>query len=63
VFRALAPAGALAALIFLAPSYAAPARGPARTLPRLILWAWERPEDLRALDPDTGVAFLAQTIT
>jgi hypothetical protein len=28
-----------------------------------MLWAWERPEDLRALDPDTGVAFLAQTIT
>ena len=28
-----------------------------------MLWAWERPEDLRALDADTGVAFLAQTIT
>ena len=31
-------------------------------LPRLILWAWERPTDLRALDADIGVAFLAQTL-
>jgi hypothetical protein len=30
--------------------------------PDTILWAWERPEDLRALGPETGVAFLAQTI-
>ena len=32
-------------------------------LPRLMLWAWERPTDLRSLDPDVGVAFLAQTVT
>ena len=33
------------------------------TMPTRILWAWERPEDLRFLDPkDYGVAFLAQTI-
>jgi hypothetical protein len=63
VSRRLALAGALSALVFLAPSYAAPARAAGHTLPRLVLWAWERPEDLRALDPDTGVAFLAQTIT
>ncbi|MBK6748472.1 MAG: hypothetical protein KA956_09750 [Pyrinomonadaceae bacterium] len=32
-------------------------------MPSKILWAWERPEDLRFLDPkDFGVAFLAQTI-
>ncbi|PWT99944.1 MAG: hypothetical protein C5B51_26050 [Terriglobia bacterium] len=32
--------------------------------PRLMLWAWERPEDLRFLDPhSTGVAYLAGTIT
>ena len=31
-------------------------------LPRLVLWAWERPEDLRALPADVGVAFLAQTV-
>jgi len=33
-------------------------------LPRIILWAWERPEDLTFLDPQRfGVAFLAQTLT
>jgi hypothetical protein len=32
-------------------------------MPRKIVWAWERPEDLRFLDPNEfGVAFLAQTI-
>lgn len=32
-------------------------------MPGKILWAWERPEDLRFLDPNEfGVAFLAQTI-
>jgi len=30
--------------------------------PRLVLWAWERPEDLRFAGPDTGVAFLARTV-
>jgi Protein of unknown function (DUF3142) len=33
-------------------------------LPRVILWAWERPEDLRFINPqEIGVAFLAETIT
>lgn len=32
-------------------------------LPRVILWAWERPEKLDYLNPEkTGVAFLAKTI-
>lgn len=32
-------------------------------MPGKVLWAWERPEDLKFIDPDkTGVAFLAQTI-
>ena len=32
-------------------------------LPSVMLWAWERPEDLSSLDPrKAGVAFLAQTI-
>jgi hypothetical protein len=32
-------------------------------LPPVILWAWERPEDLKFLDPQRfGVAFLAQTL-
>ena len=33
-------------------------------MPAKILWAWERPEDLRFLDPyKFGAAFLAQTLT
>ncbi|MBL0311698.1 MAG: hypothetical protein IPP78_03085 [Holophagaceae bacterium] len=32
--------------------------------PKLMLWAWERPEDLRSLDPaKVGVAYLCQTLT
>ena len=32
-------------------------------LPQTMLWAWERPEDLTAIDPhQTGVAFLARTV-
>jgi hypothetical protein len=32
-------------------------------LPRVMLWAWERPTDLRFINPkETGVAFLAQNI-
>ena len=31
--------------------------------PRVILWAWEQPLDLRFIDPrDTGIAFLARSI-
>lgn len=33
-------------------------------LPRIILWVWERPEDLEFLNPqEFGIAFLAQTLT
>jgi hypothetical protein len=32
-------------------------------MPRVVLWAWERPVDLRFINPlETGVAFLARTI-
>src|SRR4051794_13626594 len=32
-------------------------------MPQKVLWAWERPEDLRFADPkEFAVAFLAQTI-
>ena len=32
-------------------------------MPKKIIWAWERPEDLRFADPkEFGVAFLAQTL-
>ena len=31
--------------------------------PRVVLWAWERPENLKAVDPNRfAVAFLAQTL-
>jgi hypothetical protein len=37
---------------------------PLPTLPRVLLWAWERPEHLTFLDPHAaGVAFLARTVT
>jgi hypothetical protein len=37
---------------------------PVETLPPVVLWAWERPEDLSFVDPEKiGVAFLAKTIT
>jgi hypothetical protein len=33
-------------------------------LPRVILWAWERPEDLRFINPQqVGVAYLAATVS
>jgi uncharacterized protein DUF3142 len=36
---------------------------PSDQMPRVVLWAWERPVDLRFIDPrETGVAFLARTI-
>src|SRR6266550_5148221 len=32
-------------------------------MPRVMLWAWERPTDLRFINPkEIGVAFLARTI-
>src|ERR1035438_5795688 len=37
---------------------------PLPNFPRLVLWAWERPERLRFVDPHTtGVAFLTRTIS
>ena len=36
---------------------------PAKPSPQLILWAWERPTDLRFIDAKrVGVAFLAKSI-
>ncbi len=54
---------AVCGLAFLSPSDAFPARSPLNGMPDLVLWVWERPDDLRALDPGIGVAFLAQTLT
>ena len=39
------------------------ARADTKSLPEIVFWAWERPEDLRFLNPQhSGVAFLAKTI-
>lgn len=60
-------AAALPALLLfaLAADRAMPARASSGIdLPRLMLWAWDRDDDLRFLDTrDTGVAFLAATLT
>ena len=61
--RRLVFAFALTAIALQLPSSASPEPAALKGLPRLILWAWERPEDLRGLGADAGVAFLAQTIT
>jgi Protein of unknown function (DUF3142) len=61
---------ATAGLVFahVSPGKHAPASYPVAVpkvtqLPPLMLWAWERPEDLSAIDPNTtGVAFLARTV-
>ena len=56
---------ATAALALLAPAVVVRDTRPHRDagLPHVVLWAWERPDDLRGLPPGVGVAFLAQTIT
>jgi len=63
-----APALALAAiLVLIAPWGTGTASARDRTqldLPPLMLWAWDRSDDLRFLDTrDTGIAFLAATVT
>jgi hypothetical protein len=62
-FRRLRLTCGVAALILLSPGYASQRRPSLDGLPRLVLWAWERPEDLRQLGAGVGVAFLAQTVT
>jgi len=61
-FRRVALVCAVCGLAALVPPYANPLNASSVRLPDLILWAWERPEDLRGLDRGIGVAFLAQTI-
>src|SRR5947209_10128522 len=66
--RALAVASG-AALLLLALALAGDRMTSARAgialdLPRLMLWAWDRDDDLRFIDTaDTGVAYLAATLT
>jgi hypothetical protein len=53
----------LAGWLSLSPAGAVVGRPvPDGPLPRLMLWAWERPTDLRQLDGGIGVAFLSQTV-
>ena len=52
-----------AVIIILLPLLLVMAVSKRTTKPAVIIWAWERPEDLTFLDPEkTGVAFLAKTI-
>lgn len=56
---------ALSLTLFLSCRGGTPTRSRAdeKGLPHIILWAWERPEDLEFIDPKRfGVAFLAQTL-
>lgn len=70
----LVPAFVLAALAAGATSYVVAPASPGRStsshsasqlsrFPGIVLWAWERAEDLRFIDPrQVGVAFLAETL-
>jgi hypothetical protein len=67
--RTLASALAAATAVFATTGFglrapdALPSSAAAAGVPNVVLWAWERPEDLRFLDPhEAGVAFLAKTI-
>src|ERR1051326_6650488 len=47
----------------VAAAYRWPERDPLPGFPRVMVWAWERPEKLDFINPrETGVAFLARTI-
>lgn len=63
MLRRLVFISALVLLILQTPALAVRTNVAAGSLPNLILWAWERPEDLRRAGADAGVAFLVQTIT
>ena len=53
----------LATIFILFPVLLLLAGSRSTTEPKIILWAWERPEDLTFIDPQkTDVAFLAKTI-
>src|SRR5215471_9488659 len=68
---AILVAGAAASMLLLARGHSGRPGGVAASspamalnqLPKIMLWAWERPEDLSFIDPrQIGVAFLAKTI-
>ena len=58
----------IAVVVLIATGLAAlayrPQRDPLPEFPRIMIWAWERPEKLDFIDPrEAGVAFLARTVT
>ena len=59
---ALPSVALLVSWLSLSPGATVERAEPGGGLPRLMLWAWERPTDLQSLAPDVGVAFLAQTL-
>ena len=63
LWHKFAPLAALLALLLLSGASGPSRAGAAKLTPRLTLWVWERPEDLRFLDSDNvGVAFLAGSV-
>ena len=62
MIRRLALSALLGAAMLGSPADSLAGRASMSVFPRMMLWAWERPEDLRGLGADTGVAFLAQTL-
>lgn len=57
-------AGLLATLSVSPAGGISDARGDSlKSIPPVVLWAWERPEDLRSLADGVAIAFLSQTIT
>jgi hypothetical protein len=64
IARAAAPAAMLLLLALAGDRMTSGRAGIRVDLPPLVLWAWDRDDDLRFLDiSDTGVAFLAATLT
>jgi hypothetical protein len=64
IARAAAPAAILLLLALAGDHLTSIPAGVRLDLPPLVLWAWDRDDDLRFLDiSDTGVAFLAATLT
>ena len=62
MIRRLALGALLGAAMLGSPADSLAGRASMSLFPDVMLWAWERPEDLRGLGSDTGVAFLAQTL-
>src|SRR5512142_3369106 len=63
IMRARVGKVAWRAVVILLAAASLSAGGPVAPAPAgTVLWAWERPEDLRDIAPGTSVAFLAQTL-